>query len=201
MKKTIMNAIGAAAIGIGLLSLAQNTMANPISYAVSDTFGAGSVTGTITTDGSFGTLALANIASWNLLLSDGVNSVVLQQGVNGGSFNLEGSALSATSTNLTFNYSFTSGPPYTDFYIYNATAIPALQGELCYTSSSNCWGPPGVGAYSVGGDNLSVYSARSGSMVIATVTPVPEPKTILMLLSGLGVMGFLARRRKQKLAA
>lgn len=34
-----------------------------------------------------------------------------------------------------------------------------------------------------------------------TVNAIPEPETYAMLLAGLGLMGFAARRRKQKLAA
>ena len=35
---------------------------------------------------------------------------------------------------------------------------------------------------------------------VDTVSPVPEPETYAMLLAGLGLMGGVARRRKQKLA-
>jgi len=31
--------------------------------------------------------------------------------------------------------------------------------------------------------------------------PIPEPETYAMMLAGLGLMGFVARRRKQKEAA
>jgi hypothetical protein len=33
-----------------------------------------------------------------------------------------------------------------------------------------------------------------------TATPVPEPETYAMLLAGLGLLGFAARRSKQKAA-
>jgi PEP-CTERM motif len=39
----------------------------------------------------------------------------------------------------------------------------------------------------------------SGSIGVAT--PIPEPETYAMLLAGLGLLGFAARRRKLKLAA
>jgi len=41
----------------------------------------------------------------------------------------------------------------------------------------------------------------SGGMEWAISTAVPEPETYAMLLAGLGLLGFVARRRKQKLAA
>ena len=37
--------------------------------------------------------------------------------------------------------------------------------------------------------------------ITLTITPIPEPETYAMLLAGLGLMGFVARRRQRKLAA
>lgn len=51
-----------------------------------------------------------------------------------------------------------------------------------------------TGFYSVKGHNIQVL-AQSG------VDAIPEPETYAMLLAGLGFMGFVARRRKQKNAA
>ncbi|QNB09254.1 PEP-CTERM sorting domain-containing protein [Herbaspirillum frisingense] len=39
------------------------------------------------------------------------------------------------------------------------------------------------------------------SMDITRVSPVPEPNTALMMMSGIGIMGFAARRRRKKLNA
>lgn len=47
--------------------------------------------------------------------------------------------------------------------------------------------------YSV--DNLSIVNEAN------IAAPVPEPETYAMMLAGLGMLGFVARRRKQKLAA
>lgn len=48
----------------------------------------------------------------------------------------------------------------------------------------------------VSGNLVSANSASFGGAV-SVAAPVPEPETYGMLLGGLGVLGFLARRRKQ----
>jgi hypothetical protein len=32
---------------------------------------------------------------------------------------------------------------------------------------------------------------------LVTVTPIPEPHTYVLMLAGLGAVGFMARRRRQ----
>jgi hypothetical protein len=41
------------------------------------------------------------------------------------------------------------------------------------------------------------YSGDEGISVPPVVTPVPEPETYAMLLAGLGLIGFMVRRRKE----
>jgi hypothetical protein len=45
------------------------------------------------------------------------------------------------------------------------------------------------------GSNVSAILVRD------TIALVPEPETYAMMLAGLGLLGFMARRRKQKEAA
>lgn len=42
------------------------------------------------------------------------------------------------------------------------------------------------------------FAADNFSLSASTIAPVPEPESYAMLMAGLGVMGFVARRRKQK---
>jgi hypothetical protein len=44
-----------------------------------------------------------------------------------------------------------------------------------------------------------VSDALARSRLIVLTAPVPEPETYAMLLAGLGVLGAVARRRKQVL--
>jgi PEP-CTERM motif len=194
-RNSIKNAMGAMALSVGLLSLPQTANAGAIQYTVNQTIGSGSVTGTITTDGTIGTLAAADVISWNLLLNDGTKTGVEASGANAAFVVVEGSALTATLTTLTYDYSSASG---SDFY-FGDTSTP-YDGELCYTSYSNCWGPTGVGLYNVGGDG-SVYTALTGSQTIASdgrSVPVPEPATFALFGAGLVSLSALRRRRKAK---
>lgn len=194
MKRVIKYTIGAAAIGLGLLSQAQLASAAPITYSVNQAIGPGSAVGTITTDGTIGTLAAVNITGWSLTLNDGTNTVLVQTGSNNSAAFVTGSALTATATNLLFNY---GAGPASDFNISTPGAPLPFWGQICYTNFSNCWGPAGVGVYNVGGSNQSVYVAQSGQQVIASggTAAVPEPAALALIGIGLLGLGF-SRRRK-----
>lgn len=158
-------------------------------YSVNQPIGGASATGFITTDGHVGTLTLSDIVGWNLTLNDGTNTTDL---VPSNSFvyfgnNISGTGnadLSATSQNLLFNYSQGDN---------GFLSFEGASGQICYTSESNCWGPAGVGVFGVAGVGGSVYVAETGNQVIGTATP--EPSSLLLLGSGLGV-AIMGMRRK-----
>jgi hypothetical protein len=188
LRSSIKNALHAFAIFIATLPLAAQ--ASPITYDVNQTIGSGSVTGSITTDGTIGALTAADVIGWNLHLNDGTQTGDLVSGANGAFVVVEGSALAASLTALTYNYNFASG---TDFY-FGDTNSP-FDGELCYTSYSNCWGPTGVGLYNVHEDGLSVFISQTGTQTIASVSAVPEPATLVLFGAGLAGLAAFRRRR------
>jgi hypothetical protein len=58
--------------------------------------------------------------------------------------------------------------------------------------------PEGLAAYELGGKYYLAFSNEVSGTTTAfiTLTPVPEPQTYAMLLAGLGLVGWIARRRK-----
>jgi hypothetical protein len=83
--------------------------AGPITYNVNRTVGLGSITGFIQTDGTTSVpLAAANIVDWKLTETDGSGNTITLTGPNSGSDSevlLEGNDLTATATDLYFNFS------------------------------------------------------------------------------------------------
>jgi hypothetical protein len=57
--------------------------------------------------------------------------------------------------------------------------------------------PEGITAFSSGGKHfLAIANEVSGTTTLYGLAPVPEPETYALLLAGLGLIGFMARRRR-----
>ena len=94
----------------------------------------------------------------------------------------------------------TVGLDITGFALYDSGNTLVSNGTMLDSGSIDLW--------SLSANNLaqgSYYVQVSGTLVSMTsgsfganlnVAPVPEPETYGMMLAGLGVLGFLARRRK-----
>jgi len=65
--------------------------------------------------------------------------------------------------------------------------VPTRDGPLSFASAYTTWGSLPVGTQSEG----------VGTWL---VSPIPEPETYAMLLAGLGLLGFMARRREESAA-
>lgn len=80
-----------------------------------------------------------------------------------------------------------SGSPVfvNDNGVWKIAGIGTFNGDTNLSSSNTSYGAIG------GGTIVSVYATWIGETL---ATPVPEPKTWLMLLAGLGLVGIMARR-------
>ncbi|CAH0284259.1 hypothetical protein SRABI118_03872 [Massilia sp. Bi118] len=86
-----------------------------------------------------------------------------------------------------------TGDTGADTLVTNGTSLHSGEMDVWTLSSDNL----AAGDYYVlvSGNLVSDTSASFGGAVM--LAPVPEPETYGMMLAGLGVLGFLARRRKQ----
>jgi hypothetical protein len=177
-----------------LLGSAPFCGAADITYDVSQTIGAGNVTGFIETDGTIGALGGVNIINWSLLINNTITTFDLN---SSNSFFIDRSPdLSATATQLLYDF---SGSGLSFFYfVENSTTESTV---LCYESA------PGTCATASDGSGEVLYignaglqfASLSGTQVIAALsatTPgVPEPSTLALLGAGVAVLAFRKSRK------
>lgn len=167
--------------------------ASNITYTVNETVGVASVTGTIVTDGTIGTLSSPNIVSFNLSLYDGTGTATLNN-ISDSVYDF-GDDLSATSTLLQFN--FNGNGSFLNFY--SPSCSPAEWSLYADSDGQSCNGATGneIGVSAVLPFPQGVYSQESGLVTIGEAgdTVVPEPSSFMLLGSGLA--GFAAALRRK----
>lgn len=191
--KTRVRAIWAVAVGSVLASAAisaPGALAN-IVYTVDQTIGAGSVTGTITTDGVTGMLSVGDIVTWNLTLQGVGASYHLASTDSNANKYVIGDDLTATKADIYFNFSGTTGD---QFLLQDGPEI----GNTYWCNSagaSSCY--PGKSDVPESYNSLSAQfdKTASGNQVIASVGGVPEPSTWALMLIGFAGLGFGAYRK------
>jgi len=159
-----------------------------------------SAVGTITTDGSTGVLQTANILDFNITLTVGSGTATLLGPLSGANYLQFGTdnqnnslAFTATPTSLFFDFAATGGTPYLIF-----------QGNgtyLCFNGAvGNCSGNAGSLAIYAGGELVTHINANIEIATVAVAGAVPEPSTWAMMILGFAGVGFMAYRRKSKVA-
>jgi hypothetical protein len=159
------------------------------------------VVGSLTTDGTIGVLPSADILSWNLNLIDNLNAADDVDLTPSNSTLVEdtGSALSATATALSFNFSG-SGE-----FLIQGTQFGAFSGfqYFCFSTGGACLAGETItpDEIDVDGAVLTGASAPVGTQPLAPLPPppppgvVPEPSTYGLVLTGLlGLGGTLKRK-------
>jgi hypothetical protein len=79
---------------------------------------------------------------------------------------------------------------------------PSVPDQAFYLTTTP--GVSAVGIFSVVDQNVSsaAHSNGSGSWTVSSVTaPIPEPEIYAMMLAGLGLLGYVTRRKKLQAAA
>jgi hypothetical protein len=145
-----------------------------------------SITGSITTNGTIGTLTAADIVSWNIHLTDDFDSA--------NDYNLtpsdstpyvEGNALSGTATDLSFDF----GASGEFFILADSPGLGSGYHYFCYsTDRGDCWAGETIAPALSTTDG--VLLANPSSLVATGGTQaVPESPSIPMFFLSLAVLG------------
>jgi PEP-CTERM motif len=188
-------------VKIALLGCAATAMAAAVSpadattYNVDRTIGAGSVVGTITTDGATGTIGYNDFIAWNLVLTGAGATTTITNIDPGAAVWGQNGDITADATNIHFNFSAGDGGflvfqdgkgSGNSYWCVNSTNGGCLQSESVVPQN---FMDPGA-----------QFATLSGNQVIASTTgAVPEPATWALMVMGFAGLGYASFRQSRTL--
>jgi hypothetical protein len=164
-----------------------------ITYHVDQTFGGGSVVGTIQTDGATGILAASDVTGWNLKLN-GIGATDTLTDADSVVF-VAGSDVTATASDLFFNYSGGDN----GVFLFQRGLFSGTHYYCNATQDGDCFQGKSVVPQSIF-DSTAVHVPAADNQIIG-VAGVPEPASWAMMLLGFGGLGAAMRARRQSRAA
>ena len=176
------------------LTLAAAPASPAISYDVDFGIGAGSLQGSITTDGTLGVLSSANLSAWTLTINGMGASDVLTEGNS--NFFVGGAKLTADANHIYFDFTHDDTNPA---YVLVQRSFGTGGHYACGSNATYALTPclEGTSAVPVTyNDPSASFGHPAGSTIIASTAAVPEPATWAMMILGLGTVGLAMRRRQ-----
>jgi hypothetical protein len=173
-----------------------------ISYNVSRTVGAGTVTGFIETDGTAGILNTSNILDWNLVVTSGGQTLNLTGPLSGNSSNVLGSSLgndlTATPSNLLFNF----GSADAGYLLFQTNGLFGSGAQYYCDAATNqnfvCAAGEDLVPVSAFDPSYDPSGPLQGNQIIGSVaggTVTPEPGYWALLSVAVAGLIWLKRRR------
>ncbi len=186
-------------VTIAVFALAFTARADMI-YNINDTVGFGTVSGTITTNGTLGILVTADIIDWNLSLNNGFGTTLNLTGPSAitpiEGVEVLGNSLTASSTNLSYDFGGTG------FFLIQENGLGNGGTYFCEAgfSQATCFagGESDFPGFAFSADQQ--FEAHAGDVSIGTAStlstsPTPEPSSVFLLFTAILGLGLLARKR------
>jgi hypothetical protein len=159
----------------------------------------GTVSGTITTNGTIGILQPGNILGWDLNLIDNFNAAddVTLTPLNSSLVEDVGNGLSASATDLSFNFSDSGAE-----FLIQGTAHGAFSGfqYFCFSATGGACAPGETivpDFYAVDGVKVTGLTGTLPLNPSPLVSNVPEPATLSLFGAGIAGIGLVKRRKAQ----
>lgn len=163
--------------------------AQAATYVSDHTVGPANISFSLTTDDTLGVLSSANITNYAITIINGANTLTF--GFGDSSLYVYGSQLTATATDLLFNFSGAGN----SFLVFNR-----VNGDHYCFETTGCSGVFNSAESFRFGFSSFIGEQRSGVQTIASlaaVSAVPELATWAMLLIGFGGIGVALRSRRR----